>query len=245
MVVIHGWGMNSTVWEKIRSVLESQFFVIWIDLPGHGKNQGVVANSLQDIVDLVAPVIPNEAHLLGWSLGGLICQAIAKKLDESNSCNIKTMTLLTSTPKFSQSDNWKHAMSFDVLSNFSKKLEMDIEGTIKRFIALQFMGVNEGDSKEMKRKLVQDVLENPPKLAALKLGLIILLESDFRGTLLKTPKHWILAERDRLIPREIINDLKLLYPNDQITLLKNTGHAPFMTHPEEFMSTLTRFINAR
>jgi pimeloyl-ACP methyl ester carboxylesterase len=53
----------------------------------------------------------------------------------------------------------------------------------------------------------------------------------------------MLAARDRLIPKEVINDLKLIRPDDQITLLENVGHAPFMTQPETFLESLIPFIN--
>ena len=267
LIVLHGWGMNSAVWEPVRATLEKQFCVSWIDLPGHGKNSHIKADSLDEIVELILPHIsqtPNNTHLMGWSLGGLIIQAIAQRIPE----NIKCMTMVASTPRFSQTENWHHAMSDEVLSNFSENLSKDIEGTLKRFIALQFMGVK--STKTIQRELTQAVIanisretEDKDKKAikgggtstplsrtvlytekALRLGLDILRYSDFRQTQHEIPQHWLLAERDRLIPKEIINDLKLIRPNAQITLLENTGHALFMTHPEEFLESIVPFIKA-
>ncbi len=252
--MLHGWGMNSAVWESVRPALESRYCVSWVDLPGYGKNQHIVANSMDEIVDLIMPHIPDDAHLLGWSLGGLVIQAIAERLSKESSKRgqkIKSMTLVASTPKFSQAescqqvDSWSHAMSEDVLNTFSKNLNQDIEGTLKRFVALQFMGIK--DSKPIQRELINSlekwggVLPNSSK-KALNLGLALLIDSDFRLASHKIPMHWILAERDRLIPKEVINDLKSLRPNDQITLLENTGHAPFMTHPKAFIESVVPFI---
>ena len=257
LIVLHGWGMNSAVWKPVRVKLESQFCVSWIDLPGHGENSCVEAGSLDEIVDLIIPEIPENAHLMGWSLGGLIIQAIALRIPEK----IKSMTLVASTPRFSQTENWKNAMSQEVLSNFADSLSENIEATIKRFIALQFMGIKE--AKTIQRELTQNILTNLHKKAkkggcvlrlrsaellstqhALILGLDILRYSDFRNNRQAIPQHWVLAERDRLIPKELINDLKLIRPDAQITLLENTGHAPFMTHPNQFLESIVPFIKS-
>ena len=80
-------------------------------------------------------------------------------------------------------------------------------------------------------------------IEALSLGLKILKESDFRDIKPRVPQHWLLGEYDRLIPPALINDLKLIRPDAQITLLKKTGHAPFMTHPEAFLTALIPFLN--
>jgi len=250
LIVLHGWGMNSAVWESVRPALEAQYCVSWVDLPGHGSNSDVIAHNMDEIVELILPAIPDGAHLMGWSLGGLIVQAIVEKLTEKSSNKINSVTLVASTPRFSQkfsqstgegADKWLHAMSLDVLGNFANNLKKDFEGTLKRFIALQFMGVK--NTKVMQRELTENILATPPKMFALELGLQILMHSDFRNARHKIPQHWILAERDRLIPKEVINDLKLLRPDDQITLLENTGHAPFMTNPEEFIDCVCPFIN--
>jgi len=253
LIVLHGWGMNSAVWESVRPALESRYRVSWIDLPGHGKNQHVVASnavdSMDEIVDLMMPHIPDGAHLMGWSLGGLVIQAIAERLSKMGENKIKSMTLVASTPKFSQAggsqqvDSWQHAMSLEVLNTFSENLSQDTEGTLKRFIALQFMGVK--DSKPIQRELISAMQKwGGVHPESLKQGLALLIHSDFRIATHTIPKHWILAERDRLIPKEVINDLKLLYPDDQITLLENAGHAPFMTQPKAFVDCVTTFIES-
>jgi len=238
LVVFHGWGMNSSVWNAIKPALEEQYLVTWIDLPGHGINHDVVVNSLDEMLELTLPIIPDKSHLLGWSLGGLVAQAVSKASPDS----VKSMTLVASTPRFSQADSWENAMSNQTLNSFAKSLENDIEGTIKKFIALQFLGIKQ--SKELQRELLADVLSQLPDKLALKSGLDILKSADFRKHDPKIPQHWILASQDRLVPKNVINDLKLLRPNAQITLLENTGHAPFMTHPQEFMNSFTDFMEA-
>ncbi len=258
LVMLHGWGMNSGAWEVIRPALESQYLMHWVDLPGYGENTNIVAKKIDDIVDLVIPHIPKGSHLVGWSLGGVVAQAIAKKISKKPITNLKTLTLIASSPKFSQADDWEHAISHETLDGFSENLQRDSEATFKRFVALQFMGIK--GAKHLQKGLIDEILadfkhksskkgggginksaENS-HFEALNLGLDILKHADYRNVKHTIPQHWIMGDRDRLIPPLLVNDLSFLRPDDQITLLKNTGHAPFMTHPEEFLENLISFI---
>ena len=239
-------------------MLEANYTIITVDLPGHGFNYTVRAMNMDEIAELVIQKLPQECHILGWSLGGLIAQLLAQRVPDK----ILSMTLVATTPKFSQSqvndvNSWQHAMSHQVLDNFAEQLKSDSLATLKRFVALQFMGVKEsnGIQRDLIRKItepqkngqkwggvVSDMNNSSyfpiPDPEALDLGLRILKEADFRKSASKVPEHWIFGGRDRLIPMQVINDLKYSRPNAQITLLENAGHAPFMTHPDEFLTHL-------
>jgi pimeloyl-[acyl-carrier protein] methyl ester esterase len=239
LLVLHGWGMNSSVWQMIANDFERNFQVIWLDLPGHGDNHQVQANSLDDIVALILPLLTQPAHIMGWSLGGLIAQEIVRQRPDL----VKQVVMVTSTPRFSQIEQWQNAIPMDLLATFFTNLSNDIQGTIKRFIALQFMGVK--DSQSIQRELRQTILANLPSENALQLGLRILQQQDFRDLKMTQQQLWILAEKDRLIPVGIKDDLLNLYPDAQIKIIKSAGHAPFMTHSQQFIDYVIDFISSK
>ena len=241
LFVFHGWAMNSSVWQAIKSELEKDYLVTWVDLPGHGINSHVTAKSLDQMVELILPLVKTtrvktKSHLMGWSLGGLVAQALAEQIPNQ----ILSLNLVATSPRFSMADGWLNAVSKDVLETFSQKLTSEPETTIKGFITLQFMGVK--GSKKIQRDLINTTLTAPLNYNALAIGLTILGTADFRHVKHSIPQHWILGEYDRLIPKNVINDLKLMYPDAQITLLENTGHALFMTHPNEFIDCFRQFM---
>lgn len=288
LMLLHGWGMNSHVWETIREDLESRYQIIWIDLPGHGFNRHLKAESLDNMVKLIAEVTPNNTHIMGWSLGGMVAQALAQVIPD----RVNSLTLVTSTPRFSQRllpQKWQYAMSADVLNRFAENLKQDTEKTLKGFIALQFIGVK--DSKEALNNLIQHILFdnnfdsafenesescfkddlekkeggvilrsisdgvvkaelepqacNIPTQEALDVGLAILKGDDLRSHTPTCPEHWLFAEYDRLIPKEVINDLISLRPDAEITLIEKAGHAPFITHSEVFLKSMNDFIDTQ
>ena len=69
LVLIHGWGLNSGVWQPLAEKLSSFFKVITVDLPGYGLN---VNNTLEDysLVILVKKSLTQLTNLL-FTLAGL------------------------------------------------------------------------------------------------------------------------------------------------------------------------------
>jgi pimeloyl-[acyl-carrier protein] methyl ester esterase len=151
--------------------------------------------------------------------------------------------MIASTPRFSQNAQWHHAMSNKLLSTFSEDLTKDINGTIKRFIALQFIGIK--GSKLLQRELRTSTLQSLPNQKALKVGLKILQQQDFLNLKMSKQQLWLFGGKDRLIPIKMKNDLSILYPNAVIAEIAEAGHAPFMTHPKEFMHIMNHFFSTK
>lgn len=239
LLVLHGWGMNSSVWQIIAENLENYFQVTWLDLPGHGDNKGVNADNLADIVALIIPLLTPSSHLMGWSLGGLIAQEIIRQRPDL----VKQAIMVASTPQFSQTKRWQYAMPKEQLTAFSEGLIKDTQGTLKRFIALQFMGVK--GSQPIQRALREAILVRLPNEKALRLGLDLLQQQRFLAVAMPQQTLWILGGKDRLIPIEMHGDLKRLYPTACIKVIESAGHAPFMTHPQSFIESVLHFLGIK
>ena len=82
VVLLHGVGLNQSIWAGQVKALESDFQVITYDLLGHGRSAAASANApLADWVDQLNGVVRDLAlekfALVGFSFGGLIAQAYA------------------------------------------------------------------------------------------------------------------------------------------------------------------------
>lgn len=78
VVLLHGVGLDHTMWEPAVALLPDRFTVITPDLPGHGTRRPVHDGvTLADLADGVAGEIPADSHLVGFSLGALVAQHVA------------------------------------------------------------------------------------------------------------------------------------------------------------------------
>ena len=78
LVLLHGWGMSSLVWDEILPELLENFRVTVIDLPGFGRSP--IPGGEYDLDYLskhVLNVAPKEAVWMGWSLGAMVAMNIA------------------------------------------------------------------------------------------------------------------------------------------------------------------------
>lgn len=77
-VFLHGVGLDRTMWEPVIDALGRP--AIALDLPGHGLEPALIAPvTLRDLAEDVLRRLPAEAcHLVGFSLGALIAQHIAR-----------------------------------------------------------------------------------------------------------------------------------------------------------------------
>ena len=81
VVLIHGVGADGSSWDEIVPALASQFSVIRLDLRGHGRSGNVegplvLDDFARDVVDVLDAAGAARAHVVGFSLGGMIAQAL-------------------------------------------------------------------------------------------------------------------------------------------------------------------------
>ena len=79
LVLLHGVGLDSTMWEPATALLEDDVDVVALDLPGHGRREPAPDGvTLADLADGVASDVPPGSHLVGFSLGALVAQHLAR-----------------------------------------------------------------------------------------------------------------------------------------------------------------------
>ena len=82
VMLIHGVGADGSSWDAIAPALVPRFTVLRLDLRGHGRS-GHIDNELglgdfvSDVIDVLDATDIPRAHIVGFSLGGMIAQALA------------------------------------------------------------------------------------------------------------------------------------------------------------------------
>lgn len=241
LLLVHGWGMNASVWQPWLQQLNKEFQVTCVELPGHGHSDlQNDQNTLTAWSDAVTNIAPANAIWLGWSLGGLIAlQAVLKQISSPSSVNARALYMMTATPCFAQHDQWQCAMPVATLKQFALNLEQDVDGTLLRFLSLQIKGSEQ--AREMLKQLRTGFSQRPAAdNGALKLGLGLLSDSDLRDSLrnIEIPVHWTFGERDTLVPACVSESIKQLLPDASSQIIKGAGHVPFLSHANECLQSL-------
>lgn len=240
LVLLHGWGLNSGVWEPISHQLEAHFRVTYIDLPGFGRNASILPDdyTLTSITSMVKACLPDKYSLLGWSMGGLVAQQIA--IDDENS--IEKLLLLATSPKFTVTPEW-FGIKEEVLTAFEQQLERNYSKTLDRFMAIQALGSDtaRNDIKIIKTHINQYPI---PDDIALRDGLRLLASTDLREQVgkIEVETHRLYGRLDSLVPVKAIANINKVHPNSRDYIFAHASHAPFISHPSEFIRCLMRIF---
>ncbi len=242
LTLIHGWGAESRVWENwAQKSFGQDFSLTLIDLPGFGDSP-VLDNSdtiQEDWLQALGKALPEETHLLGWSLGGLVSQQLALRHPD----RVQSLICLATTPRFTQNDGWKRSVSPKIINDFIKAIGIEAVNTLKKFWRLQLQGVE--NSRALMKDLVKHMSERKvPKIKPLNQGLILLKDMDNRDQIkdLTMPTLWLLGEHDPLIPQDIRLNLSELQPKANIEIIEDGSHIPFFSHPVETATFIRDFL---
>ncbi|MBK0003101.1 pimeloyl-ACP methyl ester esterase BioH [Erwinia sp. S43] len=237
LVLLHGWGLNASVWHCISDRLSAHFCLHLVDLPGYGRSQGFPAMSLDEMVASILPQAPEKAVWLGWSLGGLVASRLALLHPE----RVEALITVASSPRFSAAEDWP-GIRPETLSGFQQQLSEDFQRTVERFLALQTLGTE--SARQDARALKSVVLDHPmPSVEVLNAGLEILRDVDLRTDLisLNLPLLRLYGKLDGLVPRKVAPLLDTLWPASPSVIMEKAAHAPFISHPEEFSQYVIDF----
>jgi pimeloyl-[acyl-carrier protein] methyl ester esterase len=249
LLLIHGWGMHGGMWRNAAEKLAQHFCVMAVDLPGHGYSVNdscspiSVANlTLDAIVDDLSAQFVGPLNVCGWSLGG----QIALRWSMRHPQQVNRLVTVASSPSFVRRTGWEHALSVELLQEFADSLQHHYVQTLKRFLALQVRG---GEQEREWLTILRNELfsRGEPDLAALQSGLEILLNCDLCSTLpdICQPALVLAGERDTLIPLQASQYLAGNTRNGRLTVIKGAAHAPFLSHPDEFVMHVVKFLNEK
>lgn len=261
LVLIHGWGLNSAVWQPFIDSLsddlsENSFFdvfnIITIDLPGFGTNvdKEIYPYSLANICQLINNTIAQPAIYLGWSLGGLVATEMALRYPD------KVLALITvaSSPRFLEEIPKKEGGNANiwpgikpkVLDSFYQQLQIDTKKTISGFLKIQAMGSPHirQDIKQISQLVFQHKMANKTTLDQ---SLKLLESSDYRDQLktIKQPFFRLYGDADSLVPKRVIEKITKLAENSEQHVFKQASHAPFISHADDFKQIVSHWLTVK
>ncbi len=243
LVLLHGWAMNLRVFDALAETLAPDFSVLAIDLPGHGRSTESPALrrdgwTLERLAAAIAPQLPPDALLLGWSLGGQVALQLALEAP----ARVAALALVSTTPRFVAGDGWPHGIAASVLAHFARHLGGDYRETVRDFLELQVRGSRDAPAAlaTLQAALFDHGEASPAVLAR---ALEVLRHADLRERLAQvaTPALVLGGQYDRVTPPGAARALAAALPRGRHHEFARCGHAPFLSHEADFAASLRAF----
>jgi pimeloyl-[acyl-carrier protein] methyl ester esterase len=231
LVILPGWALGRGPLQATAEALGGNI----IDLPGYGETPATA--DFDSAVDALAERLAPGTTLAGWSLGAMLALAIAAHHPDK----VGKLLLIAGTVSFVQRDGWPDAMPTGTLAEFAGAIAADAAAMLPRFVG----GFNRGDSRA--REVTSDILALtalPPTEVLLK-GLDWLRDTDLRTDAgrVAAPTLLVQGSADPLMPLAAGTALAAMIPGARLCVLEDCAHAPFLSHPADFLAAATAFVH--
>ena len=239
VVLLHGFGEDSTIWNTQVNFLKDHCQLIVPDLPGSGKSQMVNEEwSIEDFADCIFSLLIHEniskCILMGHSMGGYITLAFADKYPKM----LKGFGLLHSTAFADNKEKKQNRLKgISIIEeqgayNFLKSTTPNLFGTSfkknhpEKVEALIEQGKQ--FSKETLQQYYRAMRQRPDRTNVLQ------------NT--KLPVLFIMGEEDIAAPVKDVLQQVYLPEIAYIHILENVGHMGMQENEKQFTEYMLRFI---
>jgi len=237
VILIHGLGGTLNIWDPIVSVLEHRFSVLRYDLRGHGQSDVPPGDwSLEDFVSDLESIFNNEsvpyAHLVGFSLGGLIVQQFALSYPE----RVGQLTILSAVAGRTNAER-QHVQ--ERIRNLEKgDLNTNIELALERWFSPEFRQ----DHPERVQKRIAELRATSPAGYFQAYRVFVLSDLAEHLSQIQCETLVMTGEHD---PGSNVRMARLMHesiPNSQLEILPNLRHSVLVESPQLIAEKLDSFL---
>lgn len=234
IVLIHGFGMDRTIWRDLASTFLDRWRVILPDLRGHGQSEapgGVYEMPFlaDDLVRLLDHLQINQAAVCGHSMGGYVALAFAAQYPQ----RLSVLGLIASR---ADADNEEKKQS-----RFSMIEDVREKGSI--IVAESLAPKLSHDPAVVRRAF--DLIErtSPQGLTGSLEGMA--RRPDRRDLLAKidVPALIVAGEEDRIIPLDEAVEMASLLQQGELLTIPEAGHMPMLESKAVLAEGLIRLLN--
>jgi pimeloyl-[acyl-carrier protein] methyl ester esterase len=231
LVLLHGWGYTPKVWDGLCAELaEFDLSTPFLQPP---------CADMATWADVIAPSLPDDAILVGWSLGAMLAMSLAAR----HPAKVKGLFLIGASPCFVMQETWPHALEANTVAAFQADFQRNPGRTQQRFLALQVLG----DSRRttLAPLLESSLAPHTEHADALNTGLKILAEADLQALIPfnSVPLRLLHGRQDTLMPIAAAEALQAKCLGSHLQIIDDAGHAPLLSQPAELAIRIKAFAN--
>lgn len=242
LLMIQGWGMDITGWQTIIEPLSKVYQVIVFDNRGSGRSEVTPGDyTTRQLADDAAALLDHlqieNAHVLGWSMGGMIAQELVLAYPEK----VNRLILSASSAKVNEKS------SFIAWANIEAIRRGELETSVNWQLSFCFSNAlfaNEELLGQIKHRALNP--SYPVTLEGLMSQFAAVASHDRRRQLrpIKSPTLVLGAKEDGIIDVDQVEALAREIEHAELRLLPG-GHMYHIEYPHTFAEALIKFIGQK
>ena len=234
IVLIHGHGVNASIWDAVYNNLSADFSIVKSDFSEHTNHETIDAYAEEVFSQLQTSQI-ESCVLIGHSMGGYIALAFAEQHPEQ----VKGLVLVNSTA-FADDEAKKQSRQKAVETMEENGARAFIEQTVPKMFGESY---NQNQSESVKKQVEQFSALPAEALIA---GVKAMASRPDRTHVLKGatfPVLLIAGQEDQIIPFAKSQELFEVAPQAKTVVLEKAGHLGMVESPDEVIKAIRDFVD--
>ena len=244
MLFAHGFGCDQNMWRFVTPAFEDDYKVILFDYVGAGKADRSAYNRdryaslngyAQDVIDICEAMELKEVVFVGHSVSSMVGLLAAIKHPEYFS----QLILVGPSPCYINDKGYKGGFERKDIEELLDTMAKNYVGWAN-FLAPAIM--KNPNRPELTEELTESFCSTDPLIA--RHFATATFFSDNRRDLpkLKRPSLIMQCSEDIIAPLEVGDYLHAHLADSTLRVLKATGHCPHMSHPEETIEVMKKYL---
>ena len=235
LVFLHGILAFTEAYKRFLTSLSDKFFIIGIDLPGHGRSsipsiQYNLNDMSDDVIKLTEKLNLDSFYLVGHSMGGLLTLGICEKYPGK----IKKAVSIASLYNVRGINFENNKYNFLTAEGFQKNTDHHTNFYLKAFNH-SYKRIDEEEKFKKTKTLLENYKEDLyPQISLDQLEKIT------------TPVLIVVAEKDQLIKPEHTKEISTVLENGTLLTFPNANHGSIVVskrHVKQLSKNITIYFN--
>ncbi|VXB45381.1 Beta-ketoadipate enol-lactone hydrolase [Arthrobacter sp. 9V] len=233
IALIHGVGLDGSMWGPLREFLEPEFDIHIIELLGHGdRGEAIEGITLAGLAADVAERLEPDTHVVGFSLGALVAQHLARYRPDLVASLVSVASVCDRTAE-------EQAAVMSRLASAEANFPGTVEASIRRWYP---------DGSQVAPEVIEStrkvLLSNDPRSFLACYRVFATADAEIAPELprIKVPAHAVTGELDPGSTPEMSSRLAAAIPGCTYTVITGARHMMPVERPQELAKDLTAFI---
>ena len=243
LLLIHGMGSASTAWKTIRPLLNSDFTVITVDLPGHGQTPFLPGRPMDphslalNVFDEMSAQGIERFHLSGNSLGGWVSLEMASTYPD------RILSLTGIAPAGLWLNPYNARYPGTAIARFLARYTYKLAPTALHFEKARALGFFDVSPRwrDFSYELCLDATLAMAGASGYYPAWDGMLMKRFDGTIPESiPVTIIFGDTDRTLPATTCQERSVAPTHAKWIIHPNTGHAPMWDNPIDVVDAIKK-----
>ncbi|MBM7579350.1 alpha/beta fold hydrolase [Jeotgalibacillus terrae] len=244
IVFAHGFGSSQQAWKQVVKAFEEEYKVVLFDYVGSGSADKHAYSSAryqslegyaEDLIEVCDDLKLTNVIFIGHSVSGMIGTIAAGKKPEL----FRQMIMIAASPRYLNDEGYHGGFDEESISGMLDMMEKNFNEWAKYLAPVT--SKNE-DRPELAQNFEQQLLSNDQMIAREFAQATFLVDMRAELKRVETPVVIMQPSDDTIVPHEAALYLANEFPDSEFVVLQATGHNPHISHPEEVIKYIRKYI---